>query len=481
VSALALLELGLELLALVPLFHLAGVVLAYRAIVHTRTAQGAIAWVVSLLVMPYLAVPLYLVFGRRKFRGYVAARRAGDSQLSAIARELQRHEDAFRSRFERHEPALLAAERLAKLPFVDGNAAELLTDGEAIFASIFEAVRGARDYVLAQFYIVRDDEIGREFRDLLVERARAGVRIYFLYDEIGCYALPNAYLDSLREAGVHVHAFLSTRGPNNRFQINFRNHRKVFVVDGRTAWVGGANVGDEYMGRDPRYGAWRDTQIRLEGPVVQCVQLTFVEDWFFAAGGVPDLEWTPRRAAGGELDVLALPSGPADDLETAGLFYVHAIHSARERLWIASPYFVPDESVVAALQLAALRGVDVRILLPEKPDHTLVWLSSFSYLEELCGTGVRIHRYQPGFLHQKAMLIDDATSVVGTVNLDNRSFRLNFEITIGVLGRSFASETEAMFEADFARSREVDVQSLEERSWWFQLMSKAARLMAPIQ
>lgn len=477
----ALLELGVELLALVPVFHLAGAVLAYRAIVHTRTPQGAIAWVVSLLVMPYLAVPFYLVFGRRKFRGYVAARRAGDSQLSTIARELRQHEEEFRSRFDPHPPELAAAEHLAKLPFVAGNAAELLCDGEAIFASIFEAIRGARDYVLAQFYIVNDDRIGREFRDLLVERARSGLRIYFLYDEIGCYALPGEYLDTLREAGVHVHAFLSTRGPNNRFQINFRNHRKIVVVDGEVAWVGGANVGDEYMGRDARHGAWRDTQIRLQGPVVQCVQLAFVEDWFFAAGGVPTLDWTPRVAPGGDLDALALPSGPADDLETAGLFYVHAIHSARERLWIASPYFVPDESVVSALQLAALRGVDVRILLPEKPDHTLVWLSSFAYLEELCGTGVRIWRYQPGFLHQKVMLIDDIATVVGTANLDNRSFRLNFEVTIAVVGRSFARSAESMFEADFARSREVGLRSLEERSWWFELLAKASRLMAPIQ
>lgn len=480
-SSLALLELGVELLALLPLFHLAGLVLAYRAIVHTRTAQGAIAWVVSLLLMPYLAVPLYAVFGRRKFRGYMAARRAGDSLLSGIARELQEHEEAHRSRFEPERPELAAAEQLAKLPFVAGNAAELLVDGEAIFASILEAVRGAREYILAQFYIVRDDGIGRELQALLVERAREGVRVYFLYDEIGCYSLPEVYLDTLREAGVHVHAFISTRGPNNRFQINFRNHRKVVVVDGEAAWVGGANVGDEYMGRDPRYGAWRDTQVRLEGPIVQCVQLAFVEDWFFAAGGVPDLDWSPRPAPDGDLDVLALPSGPADELETAWLFYVQAIHSARKRLWIASPYFVPDETVVGALQLAALRGVDVRILLPERPDHTLVWLSSFAYLEELCGMGVKIHRYQPGFLHQKVMLVDDATSVVGTVNLDNRSFRLNFEITIAVLGSSFARRMEAMFEADFARSEEVGVRSLEERPWWFELAAKASRLMAPVQ
>ena len=465
--ALGLLELGLEFLAFVPLVHLLGFYLAYRAIVYTRTAQGAIAWVVSLVVMPYLAVPLYMIFGRRKFKGYAAARRAGDSTLNAIAMDLKRYEQEFRSVFPEGSQGVQAAEELAKMPFTSSNSAELLIDGVAIFDSILGGIREAQRYVLAQFYIVEDDEIGREFKATLIACARRGVRVYFLYDEIGCYSLPNGYLEELRKAGVHVHAFLSTRGPNNRFQLNFRNHRKIVVVDGRAGWVGGANVGDEYLGRSETFGHWRDTQVKFTGPVVQCIQLAFVEDWYFAAGGVPTLEWKPERAIGGGLDVLTLPSGPADEMETASLFYVHAIHSAQERLWIASPYFVPDESVVAALQIAAMRGVDVRILLPHKPDHVLVWLSSFAYLSDLCGTGVRVYRYQPGFLHQKAMLIDDRASVVGTANLDNRSFRLNFEIT--------------MFEEDFRRSEEVGLQSLEERSRWFRFLASASRLMAPIQ
>ena len=234
-SSLALLELGVELLALLPLFHLAGLVLAYRAIVHTRTAQGAIAWVVSLLLMPYLAVPLYAVFGRRKFRGYMAARRAGDSLLSGIARELQEHEEAHRSRFEPERPELAAAEQLAKLPFVAGNAAELLVDGEAIFASILEAVRGAREYILAQFYIVRDDGIGRELQALLVERAREGVRVYFLYDGIGCYSLPEAYLDTLREAGQTM--IIVEQSLNVALAIS---DRAVFLEKGQVRFEGSA-------------------------------------------------------------------------------------------------------------------------------------------------------------------------------------------------------------------------------------------------
>jgi cardiolipin synthase len=478
---LALLDFGLELYALLPLAHLTGLYCAYRAIIYTRTAQGAIAWAVSLIILPYVSVPLYVVFGRRKFVGYVEARQRGDLAINHVAMDLKQHEIEFRTVFDEDALKVRAIETLAKMPFTSGNAVELLIDGEAIFGSILTGLREARDYVLIQFYIVNDDRLGREFKDLLVARARDGLRIYFLYDEIGCYALPNAYLDELRAAGLQVHSFLSTRGPSNRFQINFRNHRKIVIVDGRLAWVGGANVGDEYMGLDPEIGAWRDTQCRFEGPVVQCVQLAFLEDWYFAAGGIPSLDWTPQRAPGGAVDVLALPSGPADPFETASLFFVHAINAARSRLWIASPYFVPDERVVGALQLAALRGVEVRILLPSKADHLLIYLSSFSYLEELCGLGVTIYRYQPGFLHQKTMLVDDRLAVVGTANLDNRSFRLNFEITMLCSSLEFAGRMEAMFEADFANSEVATISSLEERSGWFQFAVKVARLMSPVQ
>ncbi|MFT7670553.1 MAG: cardiolipin synthase [Planctomycetota bacterium] len=478
---LALMDLGSELLALIPLVHLAGFFCAYRAIMHTRTPQGAIAWSVSLVVFPYLSVPFYVIFGRRKFHGYVNARRAGDLEINHIGGNLRQHLLELSSDEQEDSGVMRSASVLAKMPFTCGNSAELLIDGDAIFDSIIGGMEEAKHYILVQFYIVRDDQLGRRFKDCLIAKSRAGVRVNFLYDEIGCYGLSGSYLDSLTAAGVHVHPFLSTRGPNNRFQINFRNHRKIVVVDGDVAWVGGSNVGDEYMGLDPKIGPWRDTQCRMEGPVVKSVQLAFLEDWYFATCGMPDLDWLPKRSAKGEMDVLALPSGPADSQETAGLFFVSAINAAVDRVWIASPYFVPDDRVVGALQLAALRGVDVRILLPAKPDQILVYLSSFSYLDELCDLGVRFYQYTPGFLHEKTMLVDDCTSVVGTANLDNRSFRLNFEISMVFVDRDFARQMEDMFEADFARSKPLDKDVLDKRSNWFRFLTKLSRLLAPIQ
>jgi cardiolipin synthase A/B len=292
--------------------------------------------------------------------------------------------------------------------------------------------------------------------------------------------LPNAYLDELVAAGVDVRRFHSTRGSGNRFQLNFRNHRKIVVADGRIGWVGGLNVGDEYLGRDPRLGEWRDTHLVMEGPATLCLQLSFVEDWYWASSELLELDWIPAPVAGDGVPVLVLPSGPADRFETASLMVQHAIHSATRRLWISSPYFVPDEGVIAALKLAALRGVDVRILIPERPDNLLAYFAAYAFIGPLLEAGVEVHRYQAGFLHGKAMLIDSLASAVGTVNLDNRSFRLNFEITAWVMDHSFALQMEHMFNADFARSRRMTRADVVERPLWFRAASRAAYLTAPI-
>jgi len=247
------------------------------------------------------------------------------------------------------------------------------------------------------------------------------------------------------------------------------------------AWIGGHNVGDEYLGKDPKMGAWRDTHMKIEGPAVQAVQLAFVEDWHWAADTVPELTWAPTAAPGGNMHMLIVPTGPADSLETAGLMFTHAINSARDRIWIASPYFVPDEAVMAALQLAGLRGVDVRIMIPDKPDHLMVYLAAFSYFRDASITGVKFYRYTEGFLHQKAMLVDDMVAAVGTANFDNRSFRLNFEITGFVADSAFAVGVEKMFLDDFARSRKMVPSDYEGRSFWFKLAVRLARLTAPVQ
>ena len=214
-------------------------------------------------------------------------------------------------------------------------------------------------------------------------------------------------------AGIATSAFHTTKGKTNRFQLNFRNHRKIVVVDGKIAYLGGHNVGDEYLGKHPKFGAWRDTHVRIEGPAVQFIQFSFVEDWYWATKGIPELNWEPCKAADGGEDTLVIASGPADSLETCGLMFVQAINQARERVWIASPYFVPERGIMAALKLAVLRGVDVRIMLPGKADHKLVYWSSFSFISEAEPVGVKFYRYKEGFMHQKVVLVDDDFANIG--------------------------------------------------------------------
>ena len=262
--------------------------------------------------------------------------------------------------------------------------------------------------------------------------------------------------------------------------IKIRNHRKIVVADGREAFIGGLNVGDEYLGRDIRFGAWRDTHLRLRGPAVQAIQLAYLEDWNWAADGFLDLHWD-GHAETADQTMAILPTGPADLADSWQLVVAEAANTSTKRLWIASPYFVPDEGVLTALQTAALRGVDVRILIPEKADHILVWLSAFSFFEETIPYGIKLMRYQRGFLHQKVMLVDDRYAFVGTANLDNRSFRLNFEITALSTDAAFIDEITHMLEIDFSHSREVAITDITERPFWFRLATRAARLMAPVQ
>ncbi|MEP2774591.1 MAG: cardiolipin synthase [Luteolibacter sp.] len=462
------------------LFYLVGFLHILHALMRTRTSQGTIAWVVSLLTMPFIAIPLYWLLGRSKFMGYVRARRGNDMEMAKLAEEMSARVKGHAVDLPEEDVFERAAQELGGLPFTSGNELELLVDGEETFGKIFEAIASAQEYICVNFFIVKNDRVGKRFQRALIDRAKAGVRVHFLYDEVGSHKLSSTYLGELRDAGVECESFGANRRWWSRLQLNFRNHRKIVVVDGKVALLGGLNVGDEYMGRSKEFGNWRDTHMAMKGPSVQAVQLVFMEDWFWACSRVPDLNW--EVAIQEQNQVLAIiPTGPADPVESWKLLVAEAANSARNKLWIASPYFVPDDGVLTALQLAALRGVDVRIMLPDKADHILVGLSAFSYYEDSIPYGVKLFRYEKGFLHQKVILIDERMAAVGTANLDNRSFRLNFEITAFVSDKKFISEVEAMLETDFGKCREVAVEEFTEKRFLFRVACRAARLMAPVQ
>lgn len=459
--------------------HVLGLISALDAVMNTRTAQGAIAWAVGLISFPYVAVPAYWVLGRSKFQGFAEAREGHEDKIEALLKDVTPQIESTFVDVEHRVPEYEAVVSLAQMGITGNNRVELLIDGEATYASILEGIAGAKEYVLVEFYIVRDDGIGRRFRDALIERAQAGVRVYFVYDEIGT-KLPASYGEVLRAAGVEFSPFNTTRGWRNRFQLNFRNHRKIVAVDGRTAWVGGLNVGDDYLGLYPKLTPWRDTHMRVQGPAVLQVQITFLTDWFWATRQLPSLRWQGVPAEDGSANVMVIPSSPATEVETATLFFLHALNSARERIWITSPYYVPDEGILNALRLAALRGVDVRVIIPLEADNPLVQAASLFYVEQLGDADIKFYQFNDGFLHQKVMLIDAHLATVGTANFDNRSFRLNFELTVLVRDEAFARDVERMLESDMQRSIPLEAATLQAQSWWQHVPRRVARLFAPV-
>ncbi len=455
--------------------------LAIACIIHeilrSRTSQGSIAWIISLVLLPLPTTFLYLVFGIKSFDDYAKLQTTSSRVLRMARAEKNNLLDQVSS------DAWPVQANISQLPFLGGNDVELLIDGKATFESMFAGMRAATSTIVAQFYIIRDDELGREFAEVLIERAKAGVTVYLLYDDAGCFWLPRAYKQRLRDAGVNVasfnqrHRYLRIYGPT---RINYRNHRKIVLVDGKEAWVGGLNVANEYLGKVKRYGKWRDTCVRVRGPAALALGIPFREDWHWATGEqiAPDIPKPIERP--GENAVLVMPTGPADALEDCSIAFTDAISAARERLWIVSPYFVPDLDLQTALYAAALRGVDVRIMLPERPDHQMVWLASNAHASTMIDHGVAIYRYKTGFLHQKVILVDDKLAGVGTVNFDNRSMRINFELTLWFTHQKTIDAVTEMLEADFAKCRKFTLKQREKQSFYLRFMGQAARLMSPI-
>lgn len=465
-------------LAFAILLYVLAVMSAIRAILVTRTAQGAMGWVIALLAMPLVALPLYWVFGFTKFEGYITRRAlvvARARRATTTLDALRRYEALPRSGLHgMHE----MAHKLTGRGFLGGNRIELLVGGEATYAAILAAIDGARRYILVQYYIFNADGIGARFAEALIARAAAGVRVSFMYDPIGS-SLPRRFLERMRAAGIVCSVFDTTRGKGNRFRINFRNHRKIVVVDGDIAFVGGLNVGDEYLGLDPKVGRWRDAHVKLVGPVAMRAALTFSKDWYWARRDLPEMDFKLPEPAG-DARVMLWATGPADEQPECTVALLSAFNAARRRIWIANPYFVPTDPILHALRLAILRGADVRIIVPARNDNRLVRLASKMYQADLIRAGGRVFCHREGFLHSKAFVVDDLLASVGTVNLDHRSILINFEVAAYSDDPGFIAAVEAMLAADIDNSDELSLDMVRRRSYRHRLATRAANLLAPI-
>ncbi len=452
------------------------------AVVRRRGLASTLAWIFAIIALPGVGVVAYLLLANP----HVARTRRAKRRATREFRRRRGHPRGTGGDRPPLAPAergvLRLAERLSDTAPVGGNRVDVLSSNEEAARRIREAIASARKSVWAEYYMVKNDPTGKAFLALLARRAREGLDVRLLYDAVGSWGIDRKGLDAIRAAGGHVEVFLPINPLRRRWAVHLRNHRKILVLDGEVAMTGGMNVGDEYSGRRGRgpVAAWRDTLLVLDGPAAGALAEVFAEDWSFATGSEEILD-VPREAPGTDGSLVAvLPSGPDQEANAVRLAYFAGITSAVSRCWIASPYFIPDGPTNRALVTAALRGVDVRILLPEKNDVTLMGPAGRSYYTALVRAGARIFEYRPAMLHSKLMSIDRRWCLIGSANVDVRSFWLNFEISALVFDPSFAAVVDAQFEKDVAESREITLEILEGRGFWEALGEGVARLMSPL-
>ena len=470
-------------------FHLAGIFSIVHALRHVRTAQATTAWCVGLLVQPVFVVPMYWVFGRSKFDGYRELMRKELTGNLVPALQFQQY---LKPPNDAPRKTVLPLHRIANVVhqrILFGNELEPLIDGEQTFDVTFREISQAKKYVLAQFFIIEDDEIGDRFAEALIERAQAGVEVRLLYDDIGCQWLSADYIRRLEQAGVIVASFNMGEGLRHRLQLNFRNHRKLIVVDGEVALTGGLNVGDAYVDGGTRFGSWRDTHLRATGPVVQAMQASFSLDWYWARNeALSHLCWRPHQdgpGAGHDVSdpkgqAIVVPTGPADTGQRCTMMFCELAAIAEKRLWISTPYLVPNEAVSTALESAVARGVEVRVLIPRRPDHAIVFLAGYYFEDRLTRAGVAVFRYEHGFMHQKAVIVDNSVAAIGSANLDNRSLHLNFELTVLSSDRTFIGKVNRMLGKDFDHAIRSPQGDLSKRSFVFQILVGIARIFSPV-
>jgi len=369
--------------------------------------------------------------------------------------------------------------------FTQNNDVQIFTDGNEKFEELFKCIENANESVHVLYYIIKNDDLGKKLIDLLEKKANEGVEVRLLYDSIGGRKLKKQDVQGIIDAGGKVGKFFSSIFKHLNFKINYRNHRKIVVIDGRIGFVGGFNVGNEYLGLNKKFGYWRDTHIKIIGAAVTDLQRRFFLDWGNATR--EDLNYQPKyfpqmteEEVDGDAAIQIVTSGPDGRDETIKQNYVKLISSAQKSIYIQTPYFAPDASVMEALKIAALSGVDVRIMIPNKPDHMFVYWATYYYVGELLKYGVKVYTYENGFLHAKTVVIDSVVSSVGTANFDVRSFKLNFEVIAIIYDTMKSTELKNIFEEDINYSLELTNELYLQRGIVIKFKESISRLLSPL-
>ena len=470
------------------LFVLNLVFAALVIFLERKDAGATWAWLMVLLFIPLLGFVMYLVFGqnlsRRRLFDWDNIKKVGiedliEEQVSEIKsgvypfrhEEIARHKDLIYMHLVNDDAVL-----------TQDNAIRIFSDGEEKFNALIQDIGRAKDHIHFQYYIFQKDELGKRIVEKLAEKAREGLNVRVLYDEMGSRKTRKRFFRELIEAGGEVEVFFPSRIPYVNTRLNYRNHRKLVIIDGVLGYVGGFNVGDEYLGLNPKFGYWRDTHLRIEGSATLAMQTRFLLDWNHAARNKVGYEacYFPIIEPIGKAGVQVVSSGPDSEWEQIKNGYIKLITSAKRTIFIQTPYFIPDASLLDALRIAALSGVDVRLMIPNKPDHPFVYWATYSYVGELLKAGARIYIYQNGFIHAKTITVDREISSVGTANIDVRSFRLNFEVNAFIYDEEISKELANIFINDMEKCLELTGEGYLERSLWIRFKESISRLLSPI-
>lgn len=457
-----------------------------------RKPSSTWAWILVLSFIPVLGFIFYMFFGRDGKKERVFAEKAAFDR-STYYKYISYDEDydnllmkqrkfAEESKFNedyKHlcDLALLQINSGNMITF--NNTVDIYKDGKSKFDALFNDIANAKKFIHLEYYIIRNSKISRELLTLLEKKAEEGVKVRVLYDGMGCRTLPPHFFKKLRENGGEAVAF----HPPITIRINYRNHRKIAVIDGEIGYVGGFNIGDEYLGRVKRYGYWRDTHIRITGDAVNYLQLRFFMDWNFCAGDklYYSKGYFPKSSnTDSNVAMQIVSSGPDTKWKDVKNSLFKMITEAEKNLYITTPYFVPDDSILEAIKVAALSGVDVRIIIPGKPDHFFVYWASMSYMGQLLKAGVRCYQYEKGFIHSKTVVIDSVVTSVGTANMDVRSFDLNFEVNAFIFDKNVSVTFEKDFLDDLNDCSEITLKAYEERNLMFRIKEAVSRLISPL-
>lgn len=475
---------------LIELIFILNMILAIIVIFLERRDAGATwAWLLVLFFIPGLGFILYLIFGQNLRRSRMF--QWGDQKKIGLAQlisdqsfSLSTGQFSYHNEIEKNNHDLIYMHLIHNNALLTrNNDVTIYTDGKEKFAALFRDIENAKDHIHLQYYILKRDNLGKKLLEALIKKAKEGVKIRVLYDELGSRGMTKRFYKELRLAGGEVEVFFPSKLRIINFRLNYRNHRKLAIIDGKIGYIGGFNVGDEYLGLSSKFGYWRDTHLRISGSAVHEIQTRFILDWNQASHRL-DIqflpEFFPKIHSSGNVSMQIVSSGPDSEWEQIKNGYIKMITSAQRAIWIQTPYFIPDASLLDSLRIAALSGIDVRIMIPNKPDHPFVYWATYSYIGELLKAGAKAYIYNNGFIHAKTIVVDDEIASVGTANIDVRSFRLNFEVNSFIYDENVAQRLTKGFLRDLELSEELTLQKYIERPIKIRFKESISRLLSPI-